>query len=293
MPVFDTPVPISVTVEIAVGEVRVIASDRADTTVDVRPTDSTRRSDVRAAEQTRVEYVDGRLLVKAPRGGWRNFSPLGGRESIDVEIGLPAGSQLRGGAAVAKLECTGRLGECNFKTSAGDLRVAEAGPVDLKSAVGDVIVERASGHALIATSSGAVRVGRVEGTAVVKNSNGGTRIGAITGDLRISSANGRIEVDEAGAAVVAKTANGDIRLNDVAQGSVVAQTARGKVEIGIHDGVTAWLDLDTSFGKVRTELDAAERPESGADALKVSARTAFGDITIRRSPARDAQTNDV
>jgi len=55
MPVFDTPEPISVTVELGVGDLRVVAGDRADTVVEVRPSDPAKKGDVTAAEQTRVE----------------------------------------------------------------------------------------------------------------------------------------------------------------------------------------------------------------------------------------------
>ena len=60
MPVFDTPEPISVTIDLGLGDIRIAASDRADTVVDVRPTDESNEPDVRAAEQTRVEYTAGR-----------------------------------------------------------------------------------------------------------------------------------------------------------------------------------------------------------------------------------------
>ncbi len=59
MPTFDTPEPISVTVELGVGDIRIVASDRTDTTVEVRPGDETKKSDVAAAQQTRVEYASG------------------------------------------------------------------------------------------------------------------------------------------------------------------------------------------------------------------------------------------
>ncbi|HYT38561.1 MAG TPA: DUF4097 family beta strand repeat-containing protein, partial [Acidimicrobiia bacterium] len=134
------------------------------------------------------------------------------------------------------------------------------------------------------TGSGAVRIDSLDGTAVVKNSNGDTWIGEITGDLRVNAANGKIVVDQAQATVAAKTANGDVRLRDVTRGAVVAETARGKVEIGIRDGVAAWLDLDTRFGTVQTELEAAERPAAGEAAVEVRARSSFGDITVRRAP---------
>jgi DUF4097 and DUF4098 domain-containing protein YvlB len=278
---FETPGPVSVTVELGVGDVRVVASERTDTVVEIRPSDSARRSHVHAAEQTRVEYSDGRLLVRAPKT-WRH-TIWGGGESIDVEIGVPSGSQLQGDAAVASVHCVGRLGTCHFKTSAGNIDVEQAGGVRLRSSVGDIAVQHAVGDAELATSSGALRIDRVDGNAVVKNSNGDTWIGEITGDLRVNSANGSIAVDHARATVVAKTANGDVRLREVARGSVLAETSRGRVEIGVLDGVAAWLDLKTQFGKVRNNLDASTEPEPGEDTVEVRARTSFGDITVDRS----------
>ena len=168
MPTFDTPGPITVTVDLTVGEVRIVATDRTDTVVEVRPSNAAKRGDVVAAQQTRVVFSDGELSIKTPKG-WRNFTPLGGRESVDVEIGLPAGSQLRGDAAVAALRCTGRLGDCRFKASAGNIRIAEAGSVQLKTSVGDISVEQVSGDAELTTSSGALRVDRIAGSAVIKN----------------------------------------------------------------------------------------------------------------------------
>jgi hypothetical protein len=286
MPVFDTPEPISVTVELGVGDLRVVASDRADTVVEVRPTDPAKKGDVTAAEQTRVEYAGGRLLIKAPKS-WRRYTPLGGGESVDVQVELPAGSQLRGETGVAALRCQGRLGECHYKTGLGDIQLDQAGAVQLRTGMGDITVERAAGDAEVTTGSGSLRVDRIDGAAVVKNSNGDIWIGEVGGNLRVNAANGRISVHQASATVAAKSANGDVRLGEVAHGTVDAQTAMGKVEIGIRDGAGAWLDLNTRYGTVRNDLDAAERPGPGEDAVEVRARTAFGDITIHRSSAND------
>jgi Putative adhesin len=286
MPTFDTPEPISVTVELGVGDLRIVASDRTDTMVEVRPSDPTKKADVTAAEQTRVEYAGGRLLIKAPKN-WRRYTPQGGGESVDVRVELPAGSQLRGETGVAALHCRGRLGECRYKNGIGDIQLDQAGAVQLRTGVGDITVERAGGDAELTTGSGSVRIDHIDGTAVVKNSNGDTWIGEVTGDLRVNAANGRISVDRARETVAAKSANGDVRLGEVAHGTVLAQTAFGKVEIGIRDGAAAWLDLSTRFGNVRNDLDAAERPGPGEDAVEVRARTSFGDITINRSSASD------
>jgi hypothetical protein len=286
MPIFDTPEPISVTVEFGVGDLRIVASDRTDTMVEVRPSDPAKKADVTAAEQTRVEYAGGRLLIKAPKS-WRQYTLRGGGESVDVHVELPAGSQLRGETGVAALRCRGRLGECRYKTGIGDIQLDQAGAVQLRTGVGDITVERAGGDTELMTGSGSVRIDGIDGAAVVKNSNGDTWIGRATGDLRVNAANGRISVDQASATVAAKSANGDVRLGEVAHGAVLAQTAFGKVEIGIRDGAAAWLDLNTRYGTVRNDLDAAEHPGPGEDTVEVRARTAFGDITITRSSAND------
>ena len=196
MPSFETPQPISIRVELGVGRIRVVAGDRTDTVVDVRPSDPSRKADVAAAEQTRVELSGGRLVIRAPRG-WRQYTPFGDRESIDVEVAVPSGSDLEGDVGMATLSCLGRLGECRFKTGAGQIQLDEAGPLHLKTGAGDITVDHGSGLAEVTTGTGAVRLTRIDGPAVVKNSNGDTWIGEVGGDLRINVANGKIAVEQA------------------------------------------------------------------------------------------------
>ena len=142
MPTFDTPEPIAVTLDVGVGDIQVVASDRTDTVVDVRPSDPAKKADVTAAEQTRVEYASGRLSVRAQKG-WR-WSFRAGRESVDVQIELPTGSQVSGEAGVAALHCTGRIGGCHFKTGVGDIQLDQAGPLELKAGAGDITVGQSS-----------------------------------------------------------------------------------------------------------------------------------------------------
>ncbi len=56
MPTYSTPDPIVAVIEFEGGDARILASERDDTVVEVRPSDESRDNDVRAAEQTRVEY---------------------------------------------------------------------------------------------------------------------------------------------------------------------------------------------------------------------------------------------
>jgi hypothetical protein len=284
MPTFQTPKPITVDVEIGVGDIRIDASERTDTVVEVLPTDPGKSADVTAAEQTRVELAGDRLVIRAPRG-WRQRTPWGGRESIDVRIALPTGSQIQGEAAAAALCSRGELGAFRFKAGAGDIDVDEAGSVSIRTGAGDVGVGHAAGDLTASTGSGVVRVAAVDGSAVIKNSNRETWVGRVGGELRVKAANGGISIDRADATVTVKTANGDIRLGEVAPGAVVAETAFGKIDVGIREGVTAWLDLNTSFGRVNNDLADSERPDAGEETVEVRARTSYGDISIRRAPA--------
>jgi hypothetical protein len=291
MPTFETPEPISVTVDLGVGDVRITASDRSDTIVEVRPTDPGKKDDVTAAAQARVEYTSGRLVVRAQKG-WRQWRPRGGHESIDVVSDVPAGSGFGGEVGVASTRCIGRLGDCRIRAGVGDIRIDEAGSVELRTGAGDLTVERADGPAQARTGSGDVRIAAVEGTAVVRNGNGDTWIGAVTGDVRVSAGNGSISIDRARAGVVAKTANGHVHVGEVERGAVVAQSAFGAIEIGVHDGVAAWLDLDTKFGSVHTDLDPSGGPEAGEDAVEIHAHTSMGDVTIRRAQVSSSRKDE-
>lgn len=279
---FETPGPISVSVELGVGSLRVSAAERTETTVHVRPTDPDKKGDVSAAEQTRVEYENGALVVKAPKN-WRQWSFRGRGESVDVEISLPSGSRLNGEAGVASVRSSGSLGDCRFKLGVGDIQIDEASGIDLRTGAGDVAIGRGNGDVEVSTGSGAVRIDSIEGHGVVKDSNGDISIGEVVGDLRVVSANGSISIDRAYKTVAAKTANGGIRIGEASEGSIVAETALGKVDIGIADGVPAWLDLHTSFGRVDNELQDSAAPGPGERSVDVRARTSFGDITVRRS----------
>jgi hypothetical protein len=283
MKTFETPVAISVDIELAVANITVRASDRLDTTVDVQPTHPDRTSDVDMAANITVGFVDGRLRIARPRGnrGWR---PGHFRDSVDVHIDFPAGSSVRGSAGVVMLECIGRVGEISFRAGVATVRIAESGPASLTAGSGDIELGHTIGDVVV-KSNGGVRIGTVDGDVYVKNSNGNTTIHEVIGDVRVQAANGDVVVEHARGNVGAKSANGDVRVGHAQHGSITAETARGKVEVGVGDGVAAWLDLTTAFGTVRNELENTGPPEAGQEKIEVRARTAFGDITIRRAAA--------
>jgi DUF4097 and DUF4098 domain-containing protein YvlB len=282
MPVFATPEPISVTIELSTGEVRLIASDRTDTVVEVRPSDESDDSDVKAAQQTRVEYANGVLTVRGPKTRAFDFSKK--TRSVAVLVELPTGSAVHGEVSIGDVHSTGALGECRFKTSVGHVRLDRTGQLHLDTSAGHITVDTITGDAEIATGSGRVHLGEIGGAAVIKNSNGNTELGTVTGRLRARAANGDISVDRAGAGVEARTSNGSIRIGQVARDSVTLDTAIGDLEIGVAAGTAAWLDLKTGHGRVHNALDdIGQGPEKSARTVEVRAHTSFGDITVRRS----------
>jgi len=280
MPVFATPEPISVVVELYAAAVHVVASDRADTVVEVRPTDETDESDVKAAQQARVDYVDGALTVRG-KTFVHNFSKK--THSVDLRIELPAGSRVRTELTSGEVRSTGALDRCRVKASVAHVRLDRTGPLEV-STLGHVSVDAVGGDADVSTGSGRVQIGAVDGGAVVRNSNGDTEIGTVAGELRVRAANGDITVDRADAGVEAKSSNGSIRIGTVARDSVTLRTAAGDLEVGVAEGTAAWLDLGTAYGRVRNELDSDRAPETGGQTVAVRARTQYGDITIQHAP---------
>ncbi|SER89423.1 DUF4097 and DUF4098 domain-containing protein YvlB [Lentzea xinjiangensis] len=287
MPTFNTAEPIAVKLDLVAADVRITAGNRADTVVEVTPT-SENEVDIRAAEQTQVEYSDGKLLIKSPKRRRKLFgrgSPADDQRygAIKVAIELPEGSSVRGTAALGHLRATGALGDLRFKTAAGDVDLDEVNALEVESAVGMVDVRHVAGNADVTTAQGDIRIPRILGTAVVKNLNGSTALGVVTGTLKVKGVNGDIVVREAAADVEIKTSNGDVRIDEVVRGSVVVETARGSLNVGVRDGSSVWLALNALVGGVRNDLDDAEGPSGAGESVKVSAQTMFGNIHIRRA----------
>lgn len=279
MPTYDTPEPISVVIDITAGRVEIHASDRTDTAVEVRPSDPSRDIDVSAAEQTQVEFTDGRLLVRAPKSRLRSL--IGHPPSIDVTIGLPTDSRVDA-QGWADYRSQGRIGESSFDTAAGSIRLDQTGGLKLRTAAGNVSVGRAGGHTDVKTASGKIWIGEIGGAAVVRTANGDITIGEATDDVRLKTANGDITVYRALAGVDAKTAYGGVRVGEVVRGAVVLETGFGELELGIREGTAAWLDVSSQHGTVRSDLRADEGPGEAEETVKVRARTGYGDIVIRR-----------
>lgn len=94
MPKYDTPAALTTVLDIPAGRIRLVASDRTDTTVEVLPANAARGRDVKAAGETTVTCTDGTLRITAPAAG---NQLLGASGSVEITVQLPAGSTSRPG----------------------------------------------------------------------------------------------------------------------------------------------------------------------------------------------------
>ncbi|MEV5176727.1 DUF4097 family beta strand repeat-containing protein [Streptomyces flaveolus] len=213
---FDTPAPISAVIDIPAGRVQFIASERADTTVEVLPADPSKGRDTKAAEQTTVTYADGVLRITAPAAGNQLFGPSG---SLEVTVQLPAGSGVEGKAGGAELRGVGRLGDVAFDGAYRRIKVDEAASVRLTAVDGDVEVGRLNGSADISTARGDIRISEAaHGTVVLRTQSGDISVAAADGvSATLDAETGRGRVDNAlrndgtaALAIRATTSQGDI-----------------------------------------------------------------------------------
>jgi DUF4097 and DUF4098 domain-containing protein YvlB len=284
MPTYDTSDPIAVTIELAIGDVHVIASDRDDTVVAVNPSDRSRAADAEAAGRTTVAFDVGRLAVQAPRprGLGKVVGPGSRSGSVDIVVEVPSGSHLRSDAALGNVRADGRLGDVRVKVGVGNLHLDATGDLALATGTGSITVGRVAGDATI-RGAGEVRVTAVRGDADVKNLNGGTWVGEVTGELTVRSSNGDITIHRSGGQAIVKTANGGICVDEVASGSLDLATGNGRLDVGIAADTAAWVDAHSRFGRITRELDDVPMPGDDRRTAEVRARTSHGDIAIHRT----------
>ncbi|MFG3043446.1 DUF4097 family beta strand repeat-containing protein [Streptomyces sp. NPDC048241] len=218
---FDTPAPISAVLEIPAGRVRLIAAQRADTTVEVLPADPAKSRDVKAAGRTSVAYTDGVLRITAPAPDSTLFGPSG---SVEVTVQLPAGSRVEGRAEGAELRGVGRLGDISFEGAYRHIKIDEAAGVRLTAIDGDIEVGRLGGPAEISTTRGDIRIMEARrGTVVLRTQAGDIAVAVATGvsaTLDATAGHGRVShaLQNDGTTALeirATTAKGDITARSI------------------------------------------------------------------------------
>jgi hypothetical protein len=272
---FASPEPITATLTTAGARVRVVASKRLDTVVQVAPINSADASDVKVAENTTVDYSAGQLSVKTTKSGDKNGS-------VAITIELPAGSRLVLNTAWTDLHADGLLGDCELNIASGRVRLDRIAALRADLAAGDVEIGHIAGTATIDGGTAGVRIGEAAGVVRYQGSTGKVWLGHALSDVDLGGSSGSFDIDRAEGSVTAKAANCPIRIGHLTRGQADLTNASGGIEIGINATTAASVDAKSTKGTVRNSLSTQDNPD---DNLKVYARTRRDDIVIRPAAA--------
>jgi hypothetical protein len=282
MPTYSTPTPIDVAINLQVGRLEIVASDREDTVVTVSPSNGSKAIDRRGVDNTTIDFDGQRLTVVGPKPRLSWIGP-GPADSIEITVELPTGSRLTAEVVAGSVRTSGRLGGTRIKASTGSVDVEASGDLWLRAAHGNATVGTADGGIDVVSSYGNVKVEKVTGDALLKSSHGSVVVGESGGTVETKLSYGDIDIAKALGSVAAKTAYGSIHLGEVSNGSIEADSGYGEVTIGVRSGIPAWLDLSSKNGNVRNRLESDAAPDAGEQTVAVRARTQWGDITVQRA----------
>jgi hypothetical protein len=208
------------------------------------------------------------------RDGWKS--------SFTVHITAPAGSGVRVQTQSASTVANGIADRVEVRTASGDVRIDQVlGRSVVQTASGDVAVTDTA-ECDIRTASGDIELRRVRSEALVHSTSG---------DIRI---------DAAGNDVSARSVSGDVRVLDAVSGRAELITVSGDVEVGVHAGTLAAIDLSTVSGSTVNDFvvsdepptrpaaaDAAYLVDADADAESGAADQLIGDALAADEPVLD------
>ncbi len=227
--------------------------------------------------RTTFEVRGDELIVEPPRTS-HHRAP-----SLRLRIETPVPLELRGGTGSADIRIDTPIGTSRLSTGSGDIEVGRVeGRLDAGTGSGDLILESVADVLSASTGAGDIRIGVHEQAAVCSSGSGDVRIGEAVGPVKVKVGSGDITVERVRNHSVATSGSGDVRVESADGPSVVAESARGDVYVGVPAGTRTYLDLKTVTGDIRCDLDPSEKPDEGQQALALRARTVTGDITVVR-----------
>ncbi len=264
---FDTPGPVTVTLDVASGDIEVTVVDAPRTEVEVSGYDKD--------EVPRVlcdPMPDGSYRVSVehrPKKFWGIRITLGG--GLSIELKVPKGTTIDGTSGAADFEATGTLAALGFRSGAGDLRFDDVtGDVQLSCASGDIEGRSVGGHLGFQGAAGDIEVGSVGNGLTGRSATGVISIGRLEGTSLIT------------------VGSGDIELRQVGPGSVDARAISGDMHVGVRQGLGVWLDVSSRSGDVRSTLETTRRGDAEPDIpqLELTLNTVSGDIDVTHVKAR-------
>jgi DUF4097 and DUF4098 domain-containing protein YvlB len=218
-----------------------------------------------------VEMRGPTLHVLGPQGGLfdRGWFARRDRSGVDVRITVPTGTAVKIATFTAPVTIDGRVGGADLAFGTGD--------ADLREVDGDLRLR---------FGRGTVRAQIVRGSVHARSGSGNLRLGAVHGDLHAGCGNGDLYADDVRGRTSSRCGSGTAHLGAV-HGDVDLASGSGRVEIGLPAGVSAYLDLHTGSGGVRSDLPVEGNAITANESITIRARTGSGDVRLFRAADTD------
>lgn len=206
-----------------------------------------------AVRDARVEFENGRLTVRSSKALPLRAVPLG------VVVRAPHGSHV-----------TTKLGSADVTV------VGPAGRLELRTDSGDVTADRADASVRVDSRAGKVRLGPVQGQLRAKTGSGDVEVSAVGGNTVLTTGTGHVWLGVVQGDVQVRTGSGDVTVADAASGRIQMGTGSGDVRVGVRPGVAAEVDLASTSGSARSELEVSDTPPEQGLELFITGRTGTG-----------------
>jgi len=280
MPAYESLAPIDADINVIVGHVEVVASDRADTTAEVTPTNPGRPGDVSLAREATVAFENNRLTVRVRVPPWlKLFGPSG---SVDVRVELPAGSRAEIEIGYGSVRVRGELGATRIVAKYGNVSADRVGDLALVSPYGEVDIAEVDGGLDVTAGHGHVRIGRISGAARLRGAHGTLTLGTTEGEVEVATS-GALTIEHALGNVTARSAHGAIRVLKAEGGILRLENGHAEVEVGVPLGVAAWVDAASAHGVIRNELTPDPEAAGTDRTIELHLRANWADVLIRRA----------
>lgn len=210
-----------------------------------------------AVRQTRVDFAEGRLVVRTPKDLQLRNVP------ILVSVQAPVGSHVEARTGTGDVSVNGAAGRLNLHTGSGRINADQAeGTVQVDTGSGTVRLGPMASGLRAKTGSGDVEVTAIGAPSTVVTGSGDVWLGAVTGD------------------VLARTGSGRVTIANAASGELELHTGSGAIHVGVREGSSAEVDLSSGSGEARSDLDLTTRPPESKPPLRIRGRTGSGSALV-------------
>ncbi|MFC1499740.1 DUF4097 domain-containing protein [Candidatus Zixiibacteriota bacterium] len=256
------------------GSVKVIAWNRNEVSVEGTLGEGTKRLEF---EATSNEVT---IRVVLPDEEERRAQGIRNIEGTELEIRVPAGSNLEIETLSADITSSGVTGDLRFNSLSGNVEVG--------GTASDVYVKTLSGDITISNRQGGISAGTMSGTIQIEEAVGAIKASSLSGDIHVTGSS----IEDADI----NSTSGDIRYRGgmSRDAILVVENFSGEITLVLPSDISADFDISTYSGDIKNALGPqAERRSrfgpgkdltfvTGSGDARVRVKTFSGDVSIEK-----------